>query len=250
MTDDQVRLRRSAGRLAVFAAVLLALPAVAAAQESQAQTMSAVADQHSLENLLPTMTSSEIGSIKDIAAWCLDMAATFKGRLSDASKQIDLQRAAKRAEIKALEARAKAAGKTKDDAEKTQLTLQVRTQKLELDILDAVKELTAQEAAAANDFEAASKSLRDLVSAFRDLGDNREKAVRNHEKAVEEATAAGLAAPLMPGPDYPANEKPYRMMNDAGKNVNDLGERLMKVAKARQGVLSAWGKLEGSKTGK
>ena len=250
MNNHRVRLVPSASRLAIFAAVLLVLPAVGAAQEDQATTMSAVTDIYVLENLLPTLTSSEVGNIKDIAEWCLDMAGFFKGRLGDPSKQIDLHREAKRAEIKALDARAKAAGKTKDDAEKVRLSQEARLHRLELDILDAVKELTVQEAAAANDFEAAGKSLRDLVSAFQDLGDNREKAVRNHEKAVEEATAAGLTAPLMPGPDYPANEKPYKALGDAGKNVNDVGERLMKLAKARQGVLAAWAKLESSKAAK
>jgi len=237
-------------RLAVITALMLMLSVSAAAQESQATTMSAVTDLYSLESLLPTMTSSEVGDIKDIAAWCLDMAAFYRGRLADASKQIDLQREAKRAEIKALDARAKAAGKTKDDAEKTRLSQEAKLHRLELDVLDAVKELTVQEAAAAGDFEAAGKSLRNVVSAFQDLGDNRDKAVRTHEKAVEEATAAGLTPPVPPGPDFPANEKPYKNLSDAGKNVNDLGERLMKLSKARQGVLNAWEKLGLAKAGK
>jgi len=237
-------------RLTAVAAVVLMVPALAAAQETQTTAMSAVTDLYSLESLLPTLTSSEVGNIKDIAAWCSDMAALFKGRLADAVKQIDLQREAKRAEIKALDARAKAAGKIKDEAEKARLGKEAKLHRAELDILDAVKELTVQEAAAAGDFEAAGRSLRNLVSGFQDLGDNRDKAIRTHEKAVEEATAAGLTPPAPPGPDYPANGKPYKALGDAGKNVNDLGERLMKLAKARQGVVNAWEKLEKAKAGK
>jgi hypothetical protein len=55
------------------------------------------------------------------------MALSFKERLADAGRQIDPQREAKRAEIKALEARAKAAGKAKDEEQKKLLALEART---------------------------------------------------------------------------------------------------------------------------
>jgi hypothetical protein len=234
---------------AVFAAALILLPASSIAQESRAGNISKVTELYSLEGLLPVMSSGEIGSTKDISAWCLDMARSFKDRLADAQKQVDLQREAKRAEIRALEARTKSAGKAKDEETKRQLAQEAKVQRLELDILDSVKELTDQEAAASGDFEAAGKSLRTLVGAYQDLSENRDDAMRKHDNAVEAAAQDGLATPaLVIG--YPANEKALKALSDAGKNINDLGERLMKVSKARLALLNAWEKLESVKAGK
>jgi DNA repair exonuclease SbcCD ATPase subunit len=237
-------------RIAVFAVALALLPTAILAQGTQTDKISAVTELYSFESLLPAMSSGDLGTMRDIASWCLDMANLFKTRLADAQKQVDLQREAKRAEIKALEARAKGAGKAKADVEKAQYNQEIRTQKAELDILDAVKELTVQESAASADFEAAGKSIKNVAEAYRDLKDNHERAERDHEKAIESAAQAGLAAPTPPGPDYPANDKGPKALSEAGKNISDLGQRLMKLAKARQGVLSAWEKQEKAKVGK
>ena len=41
-----------------------------------------------------------------------------------------------------------------------------------------------------------------------------------------------------------------KAIGEAGKNVKDLGDRLMKLSKARQGLVSAWEKLEKAKAEK
>ncbi len=235
--------------LAAFAAALLLIPAAAAAQESLPTEITVVTDLYKLESLLPEMSSGELSTIKDIAGWCQDMAQYFKGRLADARIQVDLQRETKRAEIKALEARVKSAGQVKDEASKKALAAEVKTQKAELDILDALKDMTIQEDAISGDFDAAGRSLRNLAGSFQDLTDNRNDALRVFEKASEEAAQAGAMAPaLVVG--YPANGKAMMAISDAGKNLKDLGDRLMKLSKARQGLVSAWEKLEKTKAGK
>ena len=232
-----------------FATVLFGLPALSAAQESPVGQITVVTDLYKFEDLLPGKSPVELETVKDIASWCLDMAGRYRARLSDARDRVDLQREAKRAEIKALEARAKSAAKSQDEVLKKQLDQELRNQRAELDILDAVKELAVQENAAAGDFEAAGKSLRSLAEAYRDLADNRERAVRQFERAVEEAAQAGLEKPLAPGPDFPVNDRASKVLSEAGKNVNDLGERMMKLGKARQGLVIAYEKLEKAKTG-
>jgi len=234
---------------AAFTAALLLVPASSVTQEAQTTEITAVTDLYKLERLLPEMSSAELGTIKDIAAWCLDMAQYFKDRLVDARNQVDLQRETKRAEIKALEARVKSAGQAKDEAAKKALGAEVKAQKAELDILDALKDITMQEQAISGDFDAAGKSLRSLVGSFQDLTDSRNDALRAHERAAQEAAQAGLATPaLVIG--YPANNKAMKAISEAGKNVKDLGDRLMKLSKARQGLVSAWEKLEKAKAEK
>ncbi len=249
MRTDRLNLRTVAAWTATLAAVLFGLPALAAAQESPVGQITVVTDLYKFEDLLPGKTPVELETVKDIASWCLDMAGRYKARLADARGHVDLQREAKRAEIKALEARAKSAAKSQDEALKKQLDQELKNQRAELDILDAVKELSVQENAAAGDFEAAGKSLRSLAEAYRDLGDNRERAVRQYERAVEEAAQAGLEKPPAPGPDFPVNGRASKILGEAGKNVNDLGERMMKLGKARQGLVTAYEKLEKAKTG-
>ncbi|RPI97932.1 MAG: hypothetical protein EHM31_12690 [Candidatus Aminicenantes bacterium] len=249
MTIRSLLKRRRAFQPALAAAVLALIPALAAGQEAQTTEITRVTDLYKLENLLPEMSSGEIGTIKDLAAWCLDMSKYFRDRLAESRKQVDLQRETKRAEIKALEARVKSAGRAKDEASKKALAAEVKVQKAELEVLDAVKEIADQEGAAAGDFEAAGKSLRDLSGAFQDLSDNRSDAQRTYERAREEAAAAGLAVPqLVIG--YPANDKAMKSVNDAGKYVKDLGDRLQKVSKARQSLVGAWEKLEKARTEK
>jgi len=234
--------RRAFGPI-LAATVLVLMPALAAGQEAQTTEITRVTDLYRLESLLPEMSSGEIGTIRDLAGWCLDMSKYFRDRLAEPRKQADLQRETKKAEIKALEARVKSAGQAKDEASKKALAAEVKVQKAELDILDAVKEIAVQEGAAAGDFEAAGKSLRDLSGAFQDLSVNRGDAQRTYERAREEAAAAGLAVPALVV-SYPANDKAMKSINDAGKNVKDLGDRLQKVSKARQSLVGAWEKLE------
>ncbi|RPJ03249.1 MAG: hypothetical protein EHM31_01410 [Candidatus Aminicenantes bacterium] len=238
----------AAGAAAVAAALLL-IPGTSLAQESPPKEITAVSALYKLESLLPEMSSGEIGTIKDIASWCLDMAQYFKDRLADARKQVDQQRETKRAEIKALESRVKSAGQAKDESAKKALAAEVKAQKAELDILDALKDITTQEEALSGDFDAAGKSLRSLAGSFQDLTDNRNDALRAYERASQEAAQAGLAAPaLVIG--YPANDKAMKAIGEAGKNVRDLGDRMMKLSKARQGLVGAWEKLEKAKTEK
>jgi len=234
---------------AAFAAIFLLFPGAALAQESLPTEITVVTGLYKLESLLPEMSSGELGTIKDISSWCLDMAQYFKDRLTDARKQVDLQRETKRAEIKALEARVKSAGKAKDGAAKKALEAEVKAQKVELEILDALKDITTQEDALSGDFDAAGRSLRSLAGSFQDLTDSRNDALRAYERASQEAAQAGLAAPaLVIG--YPANDKAMKSIGEAGKNVKDLGDRLMKLSKARQGLVGAWEKLEKAKAGK
>jgi len=242
MSCSQKNLRMSAAWMGVIAAALILFPAISVAQDTQPDEISVVTDLYDLESLLPVMSSAELGSVKDISAWCLSMAKSFKARLADAQDEIGLQRETKRAEIKTLEARVKAAGKEKNEDLKKALAAELREQRFELDILDAVKELTAQEAAASGDFEAAGKSLKSLVAAYKNLSEDREDAGRVLERAIEEAGQSGIAAPGLEI-NYSRNETALKVFGEAGKNVNDLGERLIKVAKARQGLLKAWQRL-------
>ncbi len=243
MNNRSLSVRTRALRPALAAAVLVLMPALAAAQEAPTTEITRVTDLYKLEDLLPGMSSGEIGTIKDLAAWCLDMSKHFRERLAEARARVGLQRETKRAEIKALEARVKSAGQAKDAASKKALAAEVKIQKAELAVLDAVKEIADQEGAAAGDFEAAGKSLRDLAGTFQGLSDNRSDALRTYERAAEEAAAAGLAAPrLVIG--YTANDKAMKSINDAGKSIKDLGDRLQKVSKARQSLVGAWESLD------
>jgi hypothetical protein len=236
-------------RMAVLAAALVLIPALSNGQEGQTNQITVVTDLYKLDGLLPEMKSGDLGTIRDIASWCLDMAELFRGRLADARTQVDLQREAKKSEIKALEARVKGAGKAKDELSKKALSAEVKAQKAELDILNSVKDVATQEESAAGDFEAAGKSLRDLVGAFQDLSDNREDALRDYDRARDEAAQAGLKTPeLVIG--YQENGKVQKALAEAGKKIKDLGERLTKLSKARQDLVGAWEKLEMAKIGK
>jgi hypothetical protein len=249
MKGIPIGLRTFAGLALTVAAVLIFAPGPATAQDVPPAESTAVADLYKLEDLLPEMSPAELGSIKDIASWCLDMGRLFKDRLAEARKKIDLQREMKKVEIKGLEVRQKQAAQAKDEAGKKAVAAEMKAQRIELDILDAIKELAQQEEALGGDLEAAGKSLRSLAGDFRDLADNRSSALRALEKAKEEALQAALPEPKLVI-DYGANEKAQRAVSDAGKNLKDLGDRMIKVSKARQGVASAWERLEKARTEK
>jgi hypothetical protein len=235
--------RRSASGLAVFAAALLLWPAGLSAQENASERMSTVGDHYTFEALLPEMSTASLRSARDLAEWCMSMAKSFKDRTFETLRQIDLQREAKRAEIKALEAREKGAGKAKDAALKKEMQGAVRQQKLELDILDAVKGMTAQESAIAGELEAAGRELEGLVEGFRDLAQGRRDALNAYEQAVRTAAEAGLAAPAPPAIDTALNERALKALGEVGKDIKAIGDRFEKIAKERQGLLKAWQKM-------
>ena len=131
--------------MAAFAAALLLIPAASMAQESQTTEITVVTDLYKLESLLPEMSSGELGTIKDIAAWCLDMAQYFKDRLADARKQVDLQRGDEKGRDQGARSAGEVGRQAKDEAAKKALAAEVKAQKAELDILDALKDMTTQE---------------------------------------------------------------------------------------------------------
>jgi len=49
----------------------------------------------------------------------------------------------------------------------------------------------------------------------------------------------------MPPVDYEKNEKALKSLGEAGKNMKGLGERMEKVAKARQDLLKNWKRRAG-----
>jgi hypothetical protein len=213
-----------AGWLAAMAATLVLLPALSAGQESQAsqtEKFSSVTDQYSFEVLLPLMPQAAADDSRYLASWCQVMARSFREHSGGTQKQIDFQRDAKKAEIKVLENRAKAAGAVQDEALKKDLEKMVEVQKLDSDILDSIKDMAEAEMAAAIDFEKAADSLDKLVDAYGDLSRNR-----------------GVAS----GIDYAMNEKALKSFGDAGSKLKDVGERLDRVAKARRDLNKAWQK--------
>jgi hypothetical protein len=249
MSQFTVNIRSRAGRVAALAASLALAPFLSFGQYVGATENIVVTDIFKLENLLPEMSSAELGSLKDIASWCQEMSRYLGDRLAEARKQIDFQRDLKKVEIKGLEVRQKAAGKAKDAEAKDALGSEIKAQKAELEVLDAVKDMAEQEEGLAKDFAAAAKSLRGLATDFSDLAGNRSAALRALDKARAEAEQAGLPAPE-PVIDYAANDKAMKSIGDAGKDVKELGDRLMKLSKARQGLAGAWEKMEKAKADK
>jgi len=233
--------RRTFAVWAAFAAVLALLPIVSNAQESPARTMSAVTEDYSFEMLFPSMSPEGLSTTRDIANWYVNVSKTYETRAAEIRKQVDLQREAKKAEIKALEARAKAADKVKDEALKKKLEAAAKEQKLELDILDSVKKLSENEASIADEYEATGKALESFAASYETLAKTRDSVLKDYEKTVEAATEAGLPA-RMPPVDYQMNEKALKSLGEAGKNMKGLGERMEKVAKARQDLLKNWKK--------
>lgn len=241
-----VKLRSRALRTATLAAALALTPIWASGQEVAATETVVVTDLYELESLLPDMPSGELDSVRNIASWCLEMSRVFDGRLAEARTRIDFQRDLKKVEIKGLEVRQKAAGKAKDDESRKALEAEVKVQKAELDVLNAIKDVADQEQALVKDLEAAGKVLRGLAGDFDGLAGNRSSARRAWEKAKDQAEQAGLPAPaLVIG--YGANDKAMRSIGDAGKDLKGLGDRLMKLAKARQGLVGAWERMEKTK---
>jgi len=226
---------------AVLVAALALLPNSSLAQQSAAERMSAVTEDYTFQMLLPAMSPEGLSSTRNIASWYLNAAKTYETRAAEMRKQINLQREAKKAEIKTLEARAQAAGSAKDDILKKQLEAAVKEQKLELNILDSVKKLSENEASIAGQYESTGKALESLAVVYESLTKTRESVLKDHEKTVEAATQAGLPAP-MPPINYEMNNKALKSLGEAGKNMKGLGERLGKIAKCRQELPKNWGK--------
>jgi hypothetical protein len=226
---------------ALAASALTVSPMTATAQETTKQTISAVTEDYSFEGLLPAMSPEGISTTRDMAAWYLNAAQSFKTRAAEIQKKIDLQREAKKAEIKALEARAKAAATVKDQAAKKKLENIAKEQKLELEILDSVKKLSENEASIADQYESTGKTFQSLADAYDTLNKKRESALKEYEKTVQAAAEEDRPAP-MPAVNYDLNQKALKALADAGKNLKQLGERMEKVAKARQDLLQNWKK--------
>jgi hypothetical protein len=226
---------------ALAAAALTVFPMTATAQETAKQTISEVTEDYSFEGLLPAMSPEGITTTRDMAVWYLNAAESFKTRAAAIQKQIDLQREAKKAEIKALEARAKSAGKVKDDATKKKLENFAKEQKLELDILDSVKKLSENEASIADQYESTGKALQNLADSYDAISKTRESALEDYKKSVQAAAAAEVPARIPPV-NYELNEKALKSLAEAGKNMKQLGERMEKVAKAREELLKNWKK--------
>jgi hypothetical protein len=226
---------------ALVAAALMTSPMTAAAQVPAKESISAVTEDYSFERLFPAMTPEGITSTRDMADWCLNAAKIYKTRAAEIQKQIDLQREAKKAEIQALEARAKAASNVKDDATKKKLESVVKEEKVELQILDSVKKLSQNEASIADQYESAGKAFRNLADSYDTLARTRESALEGFEKAARVAAEEGMPAP-MPPVNYEINEKALKNLAEAGRNMKQLGERMEKVSRARQDLLKNWKK--------
>ncbi len=226
----------------VFAITLALLPSGSFAQQSAGERMSSVTEDYSFEVLLPAMSPEDLASIRNVANWCVSMARSSQVRAEQIKIQIDPQSEAKKAEIKALEARAKAAGAAKDEVLKKQLEASVKEQKLQSDILDAVKKLSENEASIAGEYESAGKALESLTSSYESLANGRESVLKNHEKAVEAAKQAGLTPPALLI-DYEMNNQALKSLGEAGSKIKGLGEKMDNLAKARQELVNNWKKL-------
>jgi DNA repair exonuclease SbcCD ATPase subunit len=224
-----------------FAAALALFPIGTAAQQATSQMISAVTEDYSFEMLFPAMSTEGIASTREMAAWYLNASRSYKDRAAEIQKQIDLQREAKKAEIQALEARVKAADKVKDKELKKKLEAAVKEQKMEKDILDSVKKLSENEASIADQYEEAGEALESFAASYETLAKTRESVLEEHAKTIKAATEAGLPA-SMPPVDYKMNEKALKSLAEAGKKLRELGDRMEKVAKARQELLNHWKK--------
>ena len=218
------RQRRLVSRLTVCAAALALWPVLLFGQEGQAtptEKFSSVTEEYTFEGLLPLLPQAVADGAKGVTSWCKAMAKSLREHSGETSNQIDHQREAKKAEIKVLENRAKAAEDVKDEALKKETEKMVEYHKLDLDILDSVKDMSEAENEAANDLEKAGEALDQFVGAYGDLSGNRRGAR---------------------GIDYAMNEKALKSFEEAGSKLKDAGERLNKVAKARQELNKAWQK--------
>lgn len=219
--------RRRTDRIgaAIFAAVLAAGPAAAAGQDVPAvplEVLTSVTEAYALQDLLPLMPPAVAAGLESVASWCRAMAESFKDHSSGTVKRIGFQRDAKSGEIKILESRAKEAGAVKDEALKKELEDLAGVQKLDREVLDAIKDMAEAELEAAERLEEARKAVDEFLAAYRDLARNR-------------AEARGI--------DYAENEAALKSFEEAGKKIKNAGERLEDVAKARRDLNKAWQKL-------
>jgi len=228
--------------LTLVGAAFAIAPPTSAAQETTSK-MSVVTDQYSFEGLFPGMSPEGISTTRDMAVWYVNAAQSYKDRSAAIKRQIDLHREAKRAEIKALEARAEAAGKVKDQATKKKLEAAVKEQKLELEILNSVKKLSENEASIADQYQSTGEAFQKLADAYDNLTKTRESAMKDYEKMAEAAAKEDLPAP-MPAVNYDLNQKALEALADAGENLRQLGARMEKVSKAREDLLKKWEKAE------
>lgn len=221
-----------AAALASFAAAL----AVAQDTAPTAPTLSSPLADYTLRYLMPVRSVEDLEAELTMASAWSRSAKQLESRAKDGELVASQKIAIKKAEIKTLDLRRKAARKAKEDGRDEEIKAATRQEKEQLDILKLIEDVSKLEVDVAKTWADAADALGRSARAELELAVYRDE----RSAAFARARQAGEPMPLRDSKGWSLHEAHVQAAKGLGAALERYGKKLEDSHKLREKLFRAW----------